>query len=217
MNKVCNSLLLLGVLWLPSCGARHEIERHEEQGQPAVVTESFHDSENPSSRGLSVRLEMPSEVPAIDKPIVAVLVIENRDDFYWTFFPAYAPKGHVPEDYPVAELEFLIRNDVGSYLEWNGNYEGLREPPSLCSALILMPGSFVGYRISMTEGDFSYQLIDPGTYRVKARLRFDQSSWVETMMKQRKSNSADIPYDTRRVFNGVLESNEVSVTITRGR
>lgn len=207
MNKLSKSLLLSGVLWLPSCGARHEIERKDEQGQPAVVTESFHDSENPSSRGLSVRLEMPSEATAIDKPIVAVLVIENHDDFYWTFYPAYAPKNNVPEDYPVAELEFLIRNQFGTYVEWNGNYEGLREPPSLCSALILMPDSFVGYRIPLTEGEFSYQMADPGTYRIKARLRLDQSSWVKAMLERKKSSSADIPYDTRRVFDGVLESN----------
>jgi hypothetical protein len=76
-----------------------------------------------------------------------------------------------------------------------------------------MPGSFIGFRVSLTQGEFAHAFAEPGTYRIRAHLRLDQTTWVTERMRAIDPDRTELFYDVGRVYNGVLESNEVTIRI----
>jgi hypothetical protein len=166
-----------------------------------------------TKKGLTLFLSTTKKELSASEPVEVVLSIENHDETYWAFFPVFAPEGQSPEDHPLAELSFLVVHESGDRIPWSGQYESLREPPPLCSAEILMPLAFCGSHIDLTEGKFSYALRKPGLYKIKARLRLYQTPWVKNRLQLLKVDPAELPYDLRRIFDGVLESNEVEIKL----
>jgi hypothetical protein len=167
----------------------------------------------PSERkGLDLVLALPRSVYRIDQDIEASLIIENRDSFYWAIFPAFAPAGKSPASYPDVELSFVITDELGGEVPYSGYYEGLRETPSVHAIFPLMPSAFYGQNISLKKGEFAYGINQPGIYRVRANLRHFARQWVKNALA-RDIRASGVIYEPARVFDGMLQSNEVTFRV----
>lgn len=204
---VFSALLVLG------CNAERAANNPEKVRSGGMQEHGPHSSGRNDEKGLSLYLAAAKRTFSNGEPVEVIFSIENHDKIYWAFFPTFSPEGQSSESGPVAELSFLILHESGIQIPWTGQYEGLREPPPLCAAEILMPSAFCGSHVSLTEGVFAHALREPGLYKVKARLRLYQTAWMKSRLQQTRVDPAELPYDARRVFDGVLESNEIEIKL----
>lgn len=163
-------------------------------------------------KGLDLVLALPRSVYRIDQDIEATIVIENHEPLYWAIFPAFAPRGQSPANHPDVELSFSITDESGVEVPYSGFYEGLRETPSVHAIFPLLPKCFYGQRISLKSGEFAYRIQQPGSYRIRANLRHFARQWVKNALA-RETRAPDVIYETARVFDGNLQSNEVRIRV----
>jgi len=120
--------------------------------------------------------------------------------------------GQSPANHPDVELSFSIIDESGVEVPYSGFYEGLRETPSVHAIFPLLPKCFYGRRISLKSGEFAYRIQQPGSYRIRANLRHFARQWVKNALA-RETRAPDVIYETARVFDGNLQSNEVRIRV----
>jgi len=166
-----------------------------------------------SKMPLALEIELSGKrIKAGDDIIVNVKVV-NVSMGYVVFYDRFhLEKIESHGSIPTAHLRFYADHGEGfDEIKYIGPLEFKLLPPDPNSFLILPPQYFLGKRIIMNNYLNVYR--HKGKYSIKAVYENRSLNYIKKLIDDGYLSAEDLEYDINRVFNGVIESNIITIKI----
>lgn len=178
-----------------------------------VATLSFTPTSTSAESGWNLSLHSSQDEIAANGPLLLRVTLENTGSSTRVIFKGFYPWAF--EDWPTTVLRFEITRE-GKPLEFLGKLPpGHYGDPHWSQFEEVPVGWFFGTTVDLQADPWRFEVLKPGTYRIRARVAFHARAWFE------KHHRADAGDETlRRLYpqrellaDGEVVSNEITIRV----
>jgi len=172
---------------------------------------SSHDTE----RTLRLLTTAESHCVPLGQPVTLAITLENAGDQYVVLYPFFSPPSSESSNASYSlNLEFEIVGPTGEPVgKLDSSASAKIKHPAPTDFLVIPPRYFWGVTLSLTEGLYSFDMTEPGTYEVRAHISSHARQWIRERIDEGAPEYDNVPFILENVLSGELEAPVLSLTL----